>query len=75
MRYRHRHFGPQHLDEQTLSQARATRGDSLKEIDRRPALIVIDMQNGFDEAAWGARPGTRGIEPKPQAILRADEMA
>jgi nicotinamidase-related amidase len=112
MRYRHRHFGPPHLDEQTLSQPQVGCGESLKEIDRGAALIVIDMQNGFDEARWGARnnpqaeacvallmntwrkagatvvhvhhcsagstgsfrPGSRGIEPKPQAIPRADEV-
>jgi nicotinamidase-related amidase len=100
------------LDEQTLSQAQATCGNSLKEIDQRPALIVIDMQNGFDEATWGARnnpqaeacvallmhtwrkacatvlhvhhcsvsstgsfrPGSRGIEPKPQAMPRTGEV-
>jgi nicotinamidase-related amidase len=112
MRYRHRHFGPPYLDEQTLSQARVTCGESLKEIDQRHALIVIDMQNGFDDATWGARnnpqaeacvallmntwrraaipvlhvhhcsvsstgsfrPGSRGIEPKPEAIPRAGEV-
>jgi nicotinamidase-related amidase len=88
-----------------------SRGEDLKTIDQRAALIVIDVQNGFDDAAWGARnnplaeacvallmntwrkagatvlhvhhcsvsstgffrPGTRGIEPKPQAIPRDDE--
>jgi nicotinamidase-related amidase len=112
MRYRHRHFGPLYPDGQTLSQARATCGESLKEIDQRHALIVIDMQNGFDDATWGARnnpqaeacvallmntwrraaipvvhvhhcsvsstgsfrPGSRGIEPKPEAIPRAGEV-
>lgn len=43
------------MDEQTLSQAQATCGNRLKEIDKRPALIVIDMQKGFDETRWGAR--------------------
>jgi nicotinamidase-related amidase len=80
-------------------------------MDPRPALIVIDMQFGFDDATWGARnnpqaeacvallieiwrnagapvlhvhhhsasstgcfrPGSRGIEPKPQAMPRVGE--
>src|ERR1700722_12264539 len=112
MRYRHRHFGPPHLDEQTLPQARVTCGGRLKKIDQGPALIVIDMQNGFDETTWGARnnpqaearvallmstwrsaaatllhvhhcsvsstgsfrPGSRGIEPKPEAMPRGSEV-
>jgi nicotinamidase-related amidase len=79
--------------------------------DQRSALLVIDMQKGFDEAIWGARnnpnmearvallieawrqsvatvvhihhqstspmgcfrPGTRGIELKPEAIPQEGE--
>jgi nicotinamidase-related amidase len=112
MRYRHRHFGPPHLHGQTLSQAQVACGEELKEIYQGPALIVIDMQKGFDEATWGARnnpqaetcvarlmhawrdaaatvlhvhhcsvspigsfrPGSRGIEPKPQATPQAGEV-
>jgi nicotinamidase-related amidase len=86
-------------------------GDEMKVFDQRSALLVIDMQKGFDEAIWGARnnpeaesrvalliqawrqrsgkvvhvhhqstsptgcfrPGTQGIEPKPQAIPREGE--
>jgi nicotinamidase-related amidase len=55
MRYRHRHFGPLYGDEQTLSQAEVRCGGRLKEIDERSALIVIDMQIGFDDAMWGVR--------------------
>jgi nicotinamidase-related amidase len=84
----------------------------MRVVDQKFALLVIDMQKGFDEAIWGARnnpeaeacvallaqawrqsaatvvhvhhqstssmgcfrPGTQGIEPKPQAIPRAGEV-
>jgi nicotinamidase-related amidase len=83
----------------------------MKPLDQRPALLVIDMQIGFDDAKWGVRnnpnaeacvallietwreavapvihvhhhsttakgffrPGTRGIDPKPEAMPREGE--
>jgi nicotinamidase-related amidase len=83
----------------------------LKTLDQRPALLVIDMQMGFEDANWGVRnnpdadacvalllktwresaapvihvhhhstgamgffrPGTRGSEPKLQAMPREGE--
>jgi nicotinamidase-related amidase len=86
-------------------------GEKLKTPDQKPALLVIDMQIGFDDANWGVRnnpnaeacvallietwrealapvvhvhhhstgaagffrPGTRGSEPKPQAMPREGE--
>jgi len=42
----------------------------LNEIDLNTALLVVDMQLGFDDASWGAR-NNAAMEAKVAALIRA----